>query len=42
MNKLYLFKVCSAMDVAANTRVQHDQEPGADVQTNLLLQNESV
>ena len=42
MNKLYLFKTCSGMGVAADTMVQHDQEPVAEVQTHLLLKNESV
>jgi len=42
MNKLYLFNTCSAMGVAANTMVRQDQEPVVDVQTHLLLKNESV
>jgi len=42
MNKLYLFKACSTMGVDGNTMVQQDQEPVVDVQTHLLLKNESV
>jgi hypothetical protein len=38
---LYLFKACSAMGVAGNTKVQQDQEPVVDVQTHLLLKNVS-
>jgi hypothetical protein len=42
MNKLSSFKAGSAIGVAANTMVQHDQEPVTDVETHLEHKNKPV